>query len=77
MTDVQARKFINARKRHGDVQVIADLTGYTQAHVSLVLNGTRNNSDILDVAYRLVLRRKTNSDLGIPARKKNKKRVAG
>lgn len=76
MTNNQKLKFINARKRHGDVQVLADITEYTPTHISLVLAGSRNNEGIVDLAYRFVLRRKTNAELGIPARKKRKKIVA-
>jgi hypothetical protein len=77
MTINQKLKFINARKRHGDMLVLADISGYTQSHISFVLAGKRNNEDIVDLAYKFVLRRKTNVELGIPARKKSKKTVAG
>lgn len=41
----------NQRKRHGDVTIIAEKTGYSSTHVSDVLNGKYENSRIMNAAY--------------------------
>lgn len=47
-------------KRHGDINRIAEETGFTQAYVSMTLRGKRNNESIVNKAYRLVKDRQTN-----------------
>ena len=47
-------------KRHGDIQTIANETGYSKAMVSMTLRGKRNNIEIVNKAYRLVKDRRTN-----------------
>ena len=47
-------------KRHGDMEVIAKMTGYSSSMVSKTLRGIRNNSSIVNKAYRLVKDRQTN-----------------
>lgn len=47
-------------KRHGDITRVAELTGYTQPMVSMTLRGLRNNTSIVNKAYRLVKDRQTN-----------------
>jgi len=47
-------------KRHGDIQRVAEETGYTQSMVSKTLRGLRNNTEIVNKAYRLVKDRQTN-----------------
>jgi predicted transcriptional regulator len=47
-------------KRHGDINRIAEETGYTQSMVSKTLRGLRNNMSIVNKAYRLVKDRQTN-----------------
>ena len=47
-------------KRHGDIQRVAQETGYTQSMVSKTLRGLRNNTEIVNKAYRLVKDRQTN-----------------
>ena len=47
-------------KRHGDIQTIAQMTGYSQAHVSNTLRGNRKNDTIVNKAYRLIKNRQTN-----------------
>lgn len=54
---------INARKRRGDVTNVAYMTDYSPSYVSRVLNGSRFNQMILNTAYRMVYRRKKNSEL--------------
>lgn len=41
----------NQRKRHGDVTVVANRTGYSTTHVSDVLSGKEWNGRILNAAY--------------------------
>jgi len=47
-------------KRRGDIQRISEETGYTQSMVSKTLRGLRNNSEIVNRAYRIVKDRQTN-----------------
>lgn len=47
-------------KRRGDINRIAEETGYSQPMVSLTLNGQRNNEKIVNKAYRLVKDRQPN-----------------
>jgi predicted transcriptional regulator len=47
-------------KRHGDLQRVAEETGYTHSMVSKTLRGLRNNTEIVNKAYRLVKDRQTN-----------------
>jgi predicted transcriptional regulator len=47
-------------KRRGDIQHVAQETGYTQSMVSKTLRGLRNNTEIVNKAYRLVKDRQTN-----------------
>jgi predicted transcriptional regulator len=47
-------------KRRGDIQRVAQETGYTQSMVSKTLRGLRNNTEIVNKAYRLVKDRQTN-----------------
>jgi hypothetical protein len=52
----------NARSRKGDATRIQDkFEGfYSLSHISNVLSGRRNNSLIVNTAYRMASRRKTN-----------------
>ena len=47
-------------KRHGDIQTIADETGYSPSMVSRTMRGIRYNDTIVNKAYRLVKNRQTN-----------------
>lgn len=47
-------------KRHGDIQTIANETGYSKQHVCNTLKGRRNNETIVNKAYRMVKDRQTN-----------------
>ena len=47
-------------KRHGDIARVAEESGYTQSMVSKTLRGLRNNTSIVNKAYRLVKDRQTN-----------------
>ena len=47
-------------KQYGDIQRIAEETGYTNAMVSMTLRGLRNNDRIIDYAYKIVKGRPTN-----------------
>lgn len=51
---------VASRKRLGDVQKIADATGYSPSHVSNTLAGRRFNPQILTEAYDMTRRRITN-----------------
>jgi hypothetical protein len=50
-------------KRRGDINRIAQETGFTQAMVSMTLRGKRNNESIVNKAYRIVKDRQTNLQL--------------
>ena len=50
-------------KRRGDVNRIAQETGFSQAHVANTLRGRRNNESIVNKAYRIVKDRQTNLQL--------------
>ena len=47
-------------KRIGDQAIIAQETGFSESHVNNVLRGRRNNTTIVNKAYRLVKDRTTN-----------------
>ena len=49
---------IRTKMRKGEISKVADATGYSQAHVSNVLSGRRQNEEILREANRLTYRRK-------------------
>ena len=51
--------FTEAKKR-GDIKTIAERTNLSEAMVSLTLRGNRNNTAIVNAAYRLVKDRTTN-----------------
>ena len=56
--------FYNARKRNGDSKEIAEVTGYSNSHVTNVINGNRKvNKDIADYMYIMSRRRIKNSEL--------------
>lgn len=48
---------IAMNKQRGDGQTIAAYTGYSESHVSNVLNGRRSNQEITNRAYRLATHR--------------------
>ena len=50
-------------KRRGDINRIANETGYTKSMVSKTLRGLRNNVSIVNKAYRIVRERRTNLQL--------------
>jgi len=57
----------NARKRRGDIETIANQTGFSTSYVSKVVNGLRNNETISYTAYTLSKRRLTNAELNYDA----------
>ena len=55
--------FYNARKRSGDTQRIADMTGYSVSYVSNIVNGNRSiNEDVASAMYNITRRRQKNSE---------------
>ena len=55
--------FYNARKRSGDTQRVAEMTGYSTSHVSGIINGSRSiNPDVADTLYSISRRRQKNSE---------------
>jgi transcriptional regulator with XRE-family HTH domain len=55
--------FYNARKRSGDTQRIADMTGYSVSHVSNISNGNRSiNEDVANAMYSISRRRQRNAE---------------
>lgn len=64
-------KVYNSRKRLGDIERIEIKTGYSAGHISNVLNGNRNNEEIVTIAYKMASKRKINkkkSIYGFPKR---------
>ena len=55
----------NNRRRRGDIERIAEMTGFSKSHVSRVVNGLRNNETISYTAYTISKRRLTNAELAI------------
>lgn len=55
----------NNRRRRGDIERIAEMTGFSASHVSRVVNGLRNNNQISYTAYTISKRRLTNAELAI------------
>lgn len=55
----------NNRRRRGDIERIAEMTGFSTSHVSRVVNGLRNNDQISYTAYTISKRRLTNAELAI------------
>jgi uncharacterized protein YidB (DUF937 family) len=53
-----SRNDITRKLRTGEITKLAEKTGYSASHVSNVLAGRRNNSDILNAAAKLTSRRK-------------------
>lgn len=49
---------IKSKMRTGEIQKVADTTGYSAQHVSNVLAGRRTNAEILREANRITYRRK-------------------
>jgi hypothetical protein len=55
--------FYNARKRSGDTQRIADMTGYSTSHITNIMNGNRSvNEDVASAMYNITRRRQKNSE---------------
>lgn len=55
--------FYNARKRSGDTQRIADMTGYSTSHITNISNGNRSiNPDVASAMYNISRRRQKNSE---------------
>jgi transcriptional regulator with XRE-family HTH domain len=55
--------FYNARKRSGDTQRIADMTGYSTSHITNITNGNRSvNEDVASAMYNITRRRQKNSE---------------
>jgi ABC-type molybdenum transport system ATPase subunit/photorepair protein PhrA len=55
--------FYNARKRSGDTQRIADMTGYSTSHITNIVNGNRSvNEDVASAMYNITRRRQKNSE---------------
>lgn len=52
-------KFAEAKRRN-DITIISQETGFSPAMVSMTLSGLRNNSTIVNKAYRLIKDRQTN-----------------
>jgi len=50
-------------KRRGDIDRIAQETGFSRQHVGNTLRGRRNNESIVNKAYRIVKDRQTNLQL--------------
>ena len=55
--------FYNARKRSGDNQRIADMTGYSTSHIINIMNGNRSvNEDVASAMYNITRHRQKNSE---------------
>jgi ABC-type molybdenum transport system ATPase subunit/photorepair protein PhrA len=56
--------FFNARKRTGDVQRIAEMTGYSASHIKNIANGHRNvNEEVANAMYKISARRQKTSEM--------------
>ena len=56
--------FYNARLFHGDVDRLAEATGYSTGHISNVIAGRRSVSNVLaDAMYSISRRRVKNSEV--------------
>jgi hypothetical protein len=56
--------FFNARKRTGDVQRIAEMTGYSVSHIKNIANGHRNiNDEVANAMYKISARRQKVSEM--------------
>jgi ribosomal protein S21 len=57
-------QFYKAREFYGDVERIAERTGYSKSHISNVIAGRRRITDeIANVMYYISYRRKKNSEV--------------
>jgi hypothetical protein len=57
-------QFYKARAFYGDVERIAERTGYSKSHISNVIAGRRRITDeMADVMYYISYRRKKNSEV--------------
>ncbi len=55
--------FYSARKREGDTNRIADMTGYSTSHISNIVNGNRSiNQPVANAMYSISRRRQKNSE---------------
>jgi hypothetical protein len=58
------QSFFTARRRDGDVNRIAEVTGYSVSHVSNIINGRRSvNQDVANAMYSMSRRRMKTMDL--------------
>ena len=56
--------FYNARKREGDTQRIAEMTGYSTSHITNIINGNRNvNDEVASAMYKISARRQKASEM--------------
>ena len=56
--------FYNARKRSGDTQRIAEMTGYSTSHVTSIINGNRSiNEEVANAMYKISARRQKASEM--------------
>ena len=56
--------FFKNRQRRGDQQRLAEVTGYSESHISNVLNYRRRIPQLLaNAMYRMIYRRIKNEDL--------------
>jgi len=51
--DYPDNKAIGGMMRHGDMKLIAEMTGHPKAYVYEVLSGRRNNKKIIEAAIRV------------------------
>ena len=56
--------FYNARKREGDTQRIAEMTGYSTSHITNIISGNRNvNDEVASAMYKISARRQKASEM--------------
>ena len=54
--------FFTARKRSGDAERISEMTGYSNSHITSIMNGNRNvNDKVANAMYSISARRQKNS----------------
>jgi len=70
---IQKVAIVNARLRHGDISRIAKSVGTNTTKVTNVIEGTVEDSKILNAAYDLTRKRKKNTEIIRSLESKNRK----
>ena len=64
LTSTAKQAFYVARRREGDVSRIAEMSGYSESHVSNIIAGRRSvNPEIANAMYNISRRRQRTSEM--------------